>query len=202
METRTGVIRQKKSRKKGVIKWANPAQKKLIRRMNACSKKYENFRLAANYLAEDFSKLEAVEKVVLFGSVALPLKKEIPRFSQYRRHKIELWHECGDIDLAVWLNDLSILKELQKTRGRSVNRLLEEKNIGVAHHQVDVFIMELVTNNYLGRLCNFGTCPKEGKFDCFEPGCGKPLFLKQISGFTLKPKALAPGNFCVLFERS
>ena len=176
-----------------------PSAKEIASQNRYLLRAQDNFQIAAEYLAEAFSELDAVEKVVLFGSVALPLKKEVPQFSAYRRYGIEVWHECMDVDLAVWLGDLSVLKQLQRTRGQTLNRLLQEKNIGVAHHQVDVFIMEPVTDRYLGRLCNFGTCPK-GKMDCHEPGCGKPLFLRQISGFKLKPQALAAKNCRVLFE--
>jgi hypothetical protein len=35
-----------------------------------------------------------VVKVALFGSVAVPLVKEIPRFREYQQARIEVWHEC------------------------------------------------------------------------------------------------------------
>jgi hypothetical protein len=38
--------------------------------------------------------------------------------------------------------------------------LLAEKHVGVAHHQVDVFLMEPGSNRCLGRLCKFAVYPK------------------------------------------
>jgi hypothetical protein len=43
-----------------------------------------------------------VHKAVLFGSVSAPPTKEVPRFSRLRREGIAIYHECKDVDLAVW----------------------------------------------------------------------------------------------------
>lgn len=75
--------------------------------------------------------------------------------------------------MAVWVSDLSCLKAIQKARSQALNNLLAEKQIGVAHHQVDIFVMEPKTNRYLGRLCIFGSCPK-GEDKCRISGCGEP----------------------------
>lgn len=158
------------------------------------------FRRAAEYVAEAFSRLPAVQKVVLFGSVAAPLKKEVPRFRKFRQAGVAIFHEYKDVDLAVWLSDLNDLKSLQRARGQALNDLFAEMEIGVAHHQVDVFLMEPGTDRYLGRLCCFGQCPK-GKPDCLVAGCGAPLFLRQLEDFRLDPAALQPGRTTVLFER-
>ena len=45
----------------------------------------------------------------------------------------------------------------RKALGRAVNALFAESGIGVAHHQVDVFVLEPETYRYLGRLYYFGT---------------------------------------------
>jgi hypothetical protein len=177
-----------------------PTQRDIKEENERMQRRQSQFRLAAEYVAQAFSQFPEVQKVVLFGSVAAPLRKEVPRFKQFRKYGVEIFHECGDVDLAVWLTNLGNLKELQRARGRALNRLDVERNPGVAHHQVDVHIMEPVTDRYLGRLCNFGVCPK-GKRDCLVPGCGSSPFLQQIPGRRLKKHVLAPELSTVLFER-
>lgn len=161
----------------------------------------EGFRAAADYVASSFARLSFVERVVLIGSVAQPLRREVPRFREFRRARVELWHECKDVDLAVWVRDPRQLASLRKALGRAVNTLFSEIEIGVAHHQVDVFLLEPETDRYLGRLCAFGTCPK-GKPECQVPGCGSVPFLRQLEGFVLEPQALDPARSVVLFDRS
>jgi hypothetical protein len=75
-----------------------------------------------------------------------------------------------------------------------------ETGIGVAHHQMDVFLIEPETDRYLGRLCAFNKCPRD-KPECRTPGCGDTRFLRRIEGFALRPDALIPGRITVLFER-
>ncbi|MEK7408321.1 MAG: hypothetical protein AAB225_24890, partial [Acidobacteriota bacterium] len=133
-------------------------------------RRQREFRLAAEYVASAFAEFEAVRKVVLFGSVARPLKKEIPRFKKYRRARQAILRECKDVDLAVWLSGLSLLQRLQRAKGRALNGLFEEREIGVVHHQVDVFLMEPASDRYLSRLCTFGECPK-GKPECYVKDC-------------------------------
>jgi predicted nucleotidyltransferase len=159
----------------------------------------ERFRLAADYVAEALAEIEAVKKIVLFGSVAMPLEKEIPRFRKFRRARQPIYHECSDVDLAVWLSDLSILKSLQKARAKALAALLEEHDVGVAHHQVEVFLFSPETNAHLGRLCNFGECPK-GKSECIVPNCGAEKFLRQVAGFVWRPDALSPAKTVTLYE--
>jgi len=113
-----------------------------------------------------------------------------------------VWHECSDVDLAVWVTRLDNLTALRKARSRALNQLLAEKNIGVAHHQVEIFVMEPATNRYLGRLCCFNQCPKEGKAECLVPGCGEQLFLKRIPSFKMRRAALHPERTVVLFARA
>jgi hypothetical protein len=163
-------------------------------------RRQQHFQTAAERVAAAFSGLPAVEKVVLFGSVALPLRKEVPRFREFRSWGIEVWHECNDVDLAVWLSDLSCLPDLQRARSQALKRLLAERNIGVAHHQVDVFLMSAQNGAYLGRLCWFRECPKR-KEECLNDGCGRTPLLKQHDGFTFTPERLEPGRAVVLFAR-
>jgi predicted nucleotidyltransferase len=158
-----------------------------------------NFRLAADYVAAALAEIEAVKKIVLFGSVAMPLEKEVPRFRKFRRARQPIYHECSDVDLAVWLSDLSILKSLQKARAKALAALLEEHGVGVAHHQVEVFLFLPETNAPLGRLCNFGECPK-GKPECIVPNCGAEQFLRQVASFVWRPDALSPAKTVTLYE--
>jgi hypothetical protein len=164
-------------------------------------RRQSDFWEAARWVAEAFARLSFVERVALFGSVASRLGKEVPRFRKFRRAGVALWHECKDVDLAVWVSRLDSLRSLQKARGRALARLLERRNIGVAHHQVDIFLMESGTDRYLGRLCNFKVCPK-GKPECRVPGCGASLFLQQHKNFVFDPAGLAPEKSIMLYDRA
>jgi hypothetical protein len=160
-------------------------------------KRQEDFRLAGQYVAQAFEQISGVEKVVLFGSVAQPLLEEKPRYRKYRRAGISMLHECKDIDLAVWVSDSGCLQAMQKARSGAVNQLWQEYGIGVAHHQVDVFIMEPGSNHYLGRLCTYSQCPK-GKPECRVPDCGSTPLLRQHEDFELNTSALAPERTILL----
>ncbi len=159
-----------------------------------------DFRCAAGYVAKAFSHLEQVHRVSLFGSVARPLKKEIPPSKRYSRARVEILHECRDIDMAVWMKDLGSLDALRRARADTLKELFEEKKIAVAHHQVDVFLFEAAGGRYAGRLCIFGKCPK-GKFVCRVPGCGTPRFLQQHEGFVFRQDLLAGDLLIELFSR-
>ena len=89
---------------------------------------------------------------------------------------------------------------LRKSRSQALNNLLAEKQIGVAHHQVDIFIMEPETNHYLGRLRIFGSCPKE-KDECRVAKCGEIAFLRQHEDFNFDPNDLDSEINTILFER-
>lgn len=159
----------------------------------------EAFRAAADYVAVAYATLATVERVVLFGSVARPLEREP---WGRRRHAGRLVpHQCKDVDLAVWVSDVTDLKALQKARSHAVNDLFADTGFGVAHHQVDVFLLEPGTDRYRGRLCCFGECPK-GKPECLVPGCGVSPFLRQHEDFTLDPHALEPRKTVLLFDRA
>lgn len=178
-----------------------PSSKAIAEQNEYLLRRQQQFSLAVEYVARSYSQVDAVERVVLFGSVAVPLRKEVPRFAEFRRAGIEVWHECKDADLAVWVTDLDCLPRLQKLKARALSALLEEKRVGVAHHQVDVFLMEPGTDRYLGRLCWFNVCPK-GKPECLVPGCGASPFLRQHEDFELRAEALRPDAVVVLFDRS
>jgi hypothetical protein len=177
-----------------------PSREELAEENRWMLRRQEEFRLAAEYVAAGFAEFEPVQKIVLFGSVASPLEEEIPRFRKFRRAGQMLLYECKDVDLAVWLTDLTILKSLQRARSQAVNRLFADHEIGVAHHQVEVFLMAPETNAYLGRLCNFGECPKDRR-ECLVRNCGAVKFLRQIEGFTFHADALAASGAITLFDR-
>lgn len=91
--------------------------------------------------------------MALFGSVARPLTREVPRFQPYRRLGIEQLHECKDVDLAVWITDLACLSDLGRARNQAVSQVAPAAGPGVAHHQVDIFLFDFASDTYLGRLC-------------------------------------------------
>ncbi len=183
--------------------WFNdepPTDKQIDDENEGLLRRQGEFRTAAERVAAELAHIPAVRKVVLFGAVAVPLEKEVPRFREYRRAGIELWHECRHVDVAVWVDDLQDLRSLQKARSRAVDELWREAKIGVAQHQVDISLMEPGSDRYLGSLCMFSKCPKE-KLECLVPGCGKPRFLQQFNDYSFHPDALAPDRIVVLFDR-
>lgn len=157
------------------------------------------FRVAADVVADAWAPLQAVQAVALIGSVAKPLWKKVPRFREYRSRGIELWHECGDLDLAVWLDSLDHLDALRRARDQALRHLfMGGATFGVVGHQVDTFLFEPGSDRYLGRLCSFNQCPK-GKRDCLVPGCGAIPFNKHIDGFRPRDDLLA--GAVMLYER-
>ena len=159
------------------------------------------FRWAAQWVAVAMSKLPEVRKVAAFGAVAQPLEKEVPRFREFRRHRIEVFHECADLDLAVWLSDLSRLKQLKNAMSNGLSLVQDTPYGGVAHHQVDVHIFD-AESAYRGRLCIFGRCPKPGKRECRVPGCGDELFLQQFQGYRFNPPRFEGELRVILFDRA
>jgi hypothetical protein len=157
------------------------------------------FRLAADAVTAALAGVPEVEAVVLIGSVARPLWREVPRFQPFRHWDVPVWHECKDVDLAVWLDRLDRLQTLNRARSLALHQLFQEKQIGVAHHQVEIFILQGEAT-YFGRLCPFSQCPK-GKRECLVPGCGRDPFLQQHAGFTFWPDALAPDGIMPLYDR-
>lgn len=184
----------------GLEEDSEPSQMDIDNEDQYMLRRQEQFRMAAEAAAAVMGRLPEVEKVVLFGSVAKPLKREVPRFRKFRRARIELGHECKDVDLAVWVNSLDHLKALQKARSRALNELMADRNIGVAHHQVDVFLLEPGTNRYLGRLCCFGQCPKAKK-DCRVKGCGRTPLLQQHENFVFDWPSVSPSSV-ILYEKN
>ena len=160
-----------------------------------------HFRRAADVATAALAEFDEVLAVALFGSVANSLWKEVPRFSHYRRAGIALWHECADVDIAVWLSGLDRLREMRRRINRALPVIFEQTGRGVASHQLDIFMIEPGTDRYLGRMCQFKACPA-AKAACLVPGCGATSFLQQHQGFVLQPDALGPARAVRLFDRT
>jgi predicted nucleotidyltransferase len=173
--------------KAGVTRVLNDDDRYTLRR-------YKDFRAAPGYVAEAFARVPMVKRVVLFGSVASP-----PRPESGRRRRGYL-HEPKDVDLAVWLDDVVDLDSLRRLSAQALNRLLHDKEVGVAHHQVDIFLLD-ATGKYIGRLCHFNQCPKH-KPQCRALGCGKVPFLQQHDGFVFDSgESLHPSRTEILYDR-
>lgn len=160
-----------------------------------------DFRRAADIVTDALMTFEEVEAIAVIGSVAKPLWKEIPRFREFRRAGIEVWHECKDLDLAVWISSQLRLGALRRARDFALREGYESgKGPGTANHQVEIFLIEPGTDRYLGRLCNFSACPKN-KPECHVAGCGAIPFNKRVDGFAPHADLLASVSYSMLYQR-
>ena len=160
------------------------------------------FRIAADVVTAAWMRFPEVHAIAVIGSVAKPLWKEVPRFSEFRRARIEIWHECSDLDLALWLDTQERLAELRRARDLALRDAFRSgTGISVASHQVDVFLIEPRSDRYLGRLCRFNTCPKEDKLACLAPGCGAVPFNRHFPDFVPRADLLAPASYSMLYRR-
>jgi hypothetical protein len=181
---------------------SRPSDKDIDEENGLMLRRQRLFRWAAQAIAVSISQLPEVQKLVAFGAVARPLKMEVPRFSQFRRHRIGIFHECIDLDLALWMSDLSQLKTLKHAIARGLQPLQDTPYGGVAHHQVDTHLFDAAERKYRGRLCIFGQCPKPGRRECLTPGCGAQPFLQQFRDYRFKPERFAREAKVVLFDRA
>jgi hypothetical protein len=164
-------------------------------------RRQREFRMAADVVTKCWLRFSEVQAIAVIGSVAKPLCKAVPRFSEFRRDRIQIWHECGDLDLALWIDSQHRLGELRRTRDLALRDAFESGvGISVASHQVDVFLFEPESDHYLGRLCSFNQCPK-GKPACFVPGCGTIPFNKRIAEFVPHADLLASAADAMLYRR-
>lgn len=165
-------------------------------------RRWREFRLTAEYIAGALCEIPQVKKIALFGSVVRWPKKEQTHFRKFRKIGAEIYHHCKDIDIAVWLDMPVPLRQFQQIISRVVKQLTDEDKSRVAHHQVDVFLVEPGTNKYLGRLCEFSTCPKKDKLRCkITPNCGRIPFLEQIQDFVMNTGDYTDDDAIVLFDR-
>jgi hypothetical protein len=160
------------------------------------------YRWAAQSIAVAMSQLPEVQKVAAFGAVAQPLEVEGPRFREYRRFRIEVLHECADLDLAVWTANLPGLKELKRAMSRGLSVVQNTAWGGMAHHQVDVHIFDAGSGAYRGRLCAFGQCPKPRKMQCLVRGCGAQPFLQQFERYRFDSAQFEGEPNVTLFDRT
>ena len=72
-----------------------------------------------------------VEAVAVIGSVAKALWKEVPRFREFHRAGIEIWHECADLDLALWVSSQERLGVLRRAAAQAL-RAAYESGIGIS----------------------------------------------------------------------
>jgi hypothetical protein len=158
------------------------------------------FRLVADRLTAALAQCGDLEALALIGSVARPLRREVPRFAPYKQLRVPIAHECKDVDLAVWISRADGLDELRRTRGRVLNEIVAERGNGAAVHEIDVFLLDPSTNRYLGWLCYFRQCPA-AKRDCLAAGCGHLQFLKQHDEFSFWPQAIDEGAAVRLYDR-
>jgi len=164
-------------------------------------RRQRGLRTAADVVTKAWTAFPEVQALAVIGSVANPLWKEVPRFREFREQRIEIWHECRDLDLAVWIDSQHRLGELRRVGDRAL-REAYEGGIGtsIANHEVDVFLFEPQNDRYLGRLCSFNQCPK-GKPDCSVPGCGAIPFNKRIADFAPRGDLLASAARAMLYQR-
>lgn len=161
----------------------------------------QDFRRAADIVTDALMTFEEVEAVAVIGSVAKPLWKEVPRFREFRYAGIEVWHECKDLDLAVWISSQHRLGALRRARDMALRKAYEGGlGPGTTGHQVDIFLIEPGTDRYLGRLCNFNACPKD-KPQCRVPGCGAVPFNKRVEDFVPHADLLASAADAMLYRR-
>jgi hypothetical protein len=164
-------------------------------------RRQREFRVAADVVTEAWVTFAEVRAVAVIGSVAKALWKEIPRFSDFRRAGIEVWHECGDLDLALWIDSQERLGSLRRSAALALRAAFErDAGTSVVSQQLDVFLIEPGSDRYLGRLCSFNACPK-GKRDCLVPGCGAIPFNKVIAEFKPRADLLEPAAYAMLYER-
>lgn len=165
-------------------------------------KRQHDFRIAADVVAEAWMRFDEVVAVAVIGSVAGSLWKEVPRFREFRRAGIEVWHECKDLDIALWLDSQDRLGELRRAAAVGLQRAYAAGRNpgGVVSLQVDVFLFEPGSDRYLGRLCKFATCPK-GKPPCRVEGCGAIAFNRVVEAFRPYADIAAPAAHATLYRR-
>lgn len=167
----------------------------------AMLRRQSGFRKAATLLAERLGQMEEVVSVVLFGSVALPLWKEVPRFFRLRQSRIMVYHECANIDLAIRVTHAGRAGSMRKVCSDLIRELVDHDiHLSIANHHFCLHLIDAGTNRYLGMVCHYNQCPKH-KDPCRVPGCGVTKFVRILPWFRFKPERLNPHNSFSLFDR-
>jgi len=158
------------------------------------------FRRAADKAARALIPFKEVQAVAVFGAVAVPLWKEVPRFSPYSRNGVALWHESTAIDLAVWLDSF---KQLASMRMAIIRALARNPDQGhqVVMDEMAINLLEHGTDRYVGSLCQFRKCPA-AKQACEVPGCGAVGHLRQFRDYRFDQGELQPDRCFRLFDRA
>ncbi len=86
------------------------------------------FRVAADVVTDAWMAFPEVQAIAVIGSVAKALWKEVPRFSDFRREGIEVWHECRDLDLALWIDSQHVSGRLREQELRA-DRLSQPRDV-------------------------------------------------------------------------
>ncbi len=160
-----------------------------------------DFRKAAGVVSQRLAEMPEVCEVRLFGSVALPLWKEVPYHSRLRRRGISVYHQCNNIDMAVWVTSPERADHMRRICSRVVKELNEKEiYLSIAHHTFCLHLVDANEQRYLGMVCHFSKCPKY-KPECAVPGCGAHKFVQILPWFRLKPARLNAFNSQVLFRR-
>lgn len=159
------------------------------------------FRNAARAVSGYLAEMPEVRQVRIFGSVALPLWKEVPRHSRFRHRNIRIYHECATIDLAVYVTSPANADRMRKICSLVVNDLTaQDIYLNIAHHTFSIHLIHQSDDRYLGMVCHFNKCPKH-KWECRVPGCGANRFVQILPWFRLKPHRLNEYNSQILFKR-
>jgi hypothetical protein len=75
------------------------------------------FRFAADRVTAALGRYRDVEAIALIGSVARPLRREVPRFAPYKQLRLPIAHECKDVDLAAWVSRVDGVSIPRQSRG-------------------------------------------------------------------------------------
>jgi len=123
-----------------------------------------------------------------------------------RRARTAVWHQCKDVDLALWVSDFTRQCEIKRNVADTTNAcqaIAAAENLpDIPHHAVDDSLPEPGTDRCRGNLCIFGQCPKKGKPECAVAGCGAQPFLRLYEDFRFDRTAPLRDPAVVLFDRA
>lgn len=182
---------------------------------------------AVSYVAREIAKVESVEKIVIFGSLAKNAKKwmelegiattnlaeageywlfddpillEAIHRDQQKRPRKSPFKLIKDVDLAIWISSTDELSLIRKALGTALKKYISCGKFGVSNNEFDIFLLDAGTNKYLGNLCRYATCPKE-KDECNVRGCGKVPHLQKFKEFVLFPSAVNEVNRIDVYDK-
>ena len=164
-------------------------------------RRYREFRLAADAVTAAWRAHPYVVTVSLIGSLARDPWKEVPRFQPWRRAGIALWHECKDVDLALWLADLTDLNGLRRARAKRCRTCCAETiSASRAIRSTSSFSNREPTVISVAYATSMPA--RRARRECRVPGCGEVAFLRQHDRLRLAPDSLAGDRAVRLFDRA